>query len=944
MKCKWIKYILLLFILASITGSSITCYWVVQAKDYETATFRILATGDLHGQTTSYDYETDLSAPNNGLSKIATLVDQSRRALGEDNVLLVDSGDFLYDYTTNYFYNQYNSEVQPIMKAMHLMKYDSITLGNHEFDYPWAYLKRQLTESGLFDKVVVSNTFWHDSGEAVFAPSKIIIKKVMASQGNQVSVRIGVIGSTTNSISTRRGDYVNFIDAGNNYKSIVAEANRLKSSQAADLIIVLLHGGIGSPTNTKSDNIGYALTQTGIIDALVTGHTHEIFPDATNSRLVGNGINQQTGCINGVPVVAAKSHGALLGSIDLSLSISPNGQIAISGGGSKVSYITATIKENPDILSMWKPYQLQLKSGADHTTYPIAKGITYHNYDSVVQDSNLFQLYNNAKIAYGLAYIGEYLPQYKTLPVIACTRNLLDSNESSLWMEYTLSSSKISRFLSESSSVRPSGYTQLYLLSGRQLREWLEYSARIYAVSGTTFLNTVKSYVKANPGVSTLLAEDFTYRWNSQYIFDGISYQIDLTKKSRYTPEGSLTSSFNSRIRNLTYNSSAITDTQQFVLVSDSGLPALSLLPKEGTDSIKPIADNATGKSITLSYIRSLSAFGPIAIRADHNWCLSADQNYSFLLAFYKKSTDTISNFPWSKGVAASTASYSFFKGALPSSAQSLNIIAAQGRTEANNEPVPIRVSATSKNKLQTIKYLSGKVPSSSPLWSTATLVNSSSFTVKKNGFYTIMVTDSKMNLSTATIFVDRYNENQLPSPKPDKLTNRNISFTGTATPEAILQVTIGNKNYTGVTASNGRFNISITPPAAFDRIQCFAALDGKKSLVVSASVRKTGPNAVQLNPVKSGAASVTGIADINTQIYALIWSTIYVGKRQTQSYKDSEFYNANYKIVETDITYDSSTGAFELKVPGMKPQMKVYVFSYDRFGITSKSTMQTAN
>lgn len=944
LKSTWINYILLLFLLTAIAGSSMTGYSIVQAQASETATFRILATGDLHGQTTSYDYETDLPAPNNGLGKIATLVDQNRRALGEDNVLLVDSGDFLYDYTTNYFYNQYNSEVQPILKAMNLMRYDSITLGNHEFDYPWEYLKRQLTESGLFDKVVVSNTFWHDSGEPVFAPSKIITKNVITTQGNQVPVRIGVIGSTTNSISTRRGDYVNLIDAANNYKSIVAEATRLKSSQAADIVIVLLHGGIGSPTNTQGDNIGYALTQTGTIDAIVTGHTHEIFPDATNSRLADKGINQQTGCINGVPVVATKSHAALLGSIDLSLSISPNGQISISGGGSKVSYITSSIKENTDILSMWKPYQLQLRSGADRTTYPVKKGVAYHNYDTVVQDSNLFQLYNNAKIAYGLAYIEEYLPQYKTLPVIACTRNLLDSNEPSLWMEDTLSSSKISRLLSESSSVRPSGYTQLYLLSGRQLREWLEYSARIYAVSGTTFLNTIKTYVKANPAVSTLLAEDFTYRWNSQYIFDGISYQIDLTKKSRYTPEGSLTSSLNRRIRNLTYNGAAITDTQQFVLVSDSGLPALSLLPKEGTDSIKPVVDNATGKSITLSYIRNLSAFGPVAIRADHNWCLSADQNYSYLLAVSKKSADTVSNFSWSKGVAASTASYSFLKGTLPSSVQSLNIVAAQGRTEVNNEPVPIKVSATSKNKLQTIKYLSGKVPIASSLWSTATIVNGSGFTVKKNGFYTIMVTDSKKNRSTATLFVDRYNENQLPSPKLDKLTNRNTNFTGTAIPGATLQVTIGNKNYTGVTAPNGKFNVTITPPTAFDRIQCSVELDGKKSLVVSAAVRKTGPNAVQLNPVKSGAASVTGLADINTQIYALIWSTIYVGKGQTQSYKNSEFYNTNYKIVETDITYDSLTGAFELKIPGIKPQMKVYVFSYDRFGITSKSTLRTAN
>jgi 2',3'-cyclic-nucleotide 2'-phosphodiesterase / 3'-nucleotidase / 5'-nucleotidase len=940
LKNKRIFPILLLFI--SILGISIFSYSFAQAESYETATFRILATSDLHGQTTSYDYETNLSTPNNGLSKIATLVEQNRKALGEDNTLLVDAGDFLYDYTTNYFYDHYNSELQPIMKAMSLMNYDIITLGNHEFDYPWEYLKLQLTESGLYGKVVVANTRWHDSGESVFVPSAIITKDVITSKGNKVPVRIGVVGSTTNSISTRRGDYVNLIDAQNNYNSIVAEANRLKSENAVDVVVVLLHGGIGSTTaSAKSDNIGYALTKISSIDAIVTGHTHEIFPNSSNTKLVGNGINQQTGCINGVPVVATKSHAAILGTIDLSLSISSNGQISISKGSSKTTNVTAAVKENDVITSMFKPYQLKLKSGADNSAYPIANGILYHNYDSVVQDSNLFQLYNNAKIAYGLAYVAEYLPQYKALPVIAATRNLLDSNEPSLLMKDTLSSSKVSRLLSESSPTRPSGYTQLYLLTGKQLREWLEYSARIYATSGTVFKDTIKTYVKSNPELSILLNEDLTYRWNPQYVFDGISYQIDLTKKPRYTSEGTLINSSNKRITNLTYNGVTITESQQFVLVSDSGLPTLSSLPKEGLDSIKPVIDNATGKSITMAYIQSLSAFGPISLKADHNWSLSARKNYSFLLGIPKKTTGVVSGFSWNKGTVAETTSYSFLKGTLPTSSQTLNIVAVQGRKEISNEPVPIIISATSKNSITGMKFLPGKVSTSSSLWNTAGVIKGSSFTVTKNGIYTILVTDSKNTSSVAYTSVDRYQANRLPSPKPDKLTNRTTNYTGTAVPGSTIHVTIGAKSYTSTTTANGKFNIVITPPTAFDRISCYTEQSEKKSLTVTATVRKTGPNAVSLNTLKSGDTSVTGTTDVNTNVYALIWSTIYVGKGQTQAYRNSEFFNSGYKIEETNITYDIKTGTFQIQVPALKRDMKVFVFSYDRFGITSKSTMQ---
>lgn len=943
MKNKRIIHILLLFIL--VLGTSMTIYSFARAESRETATFRILATSDLHGQTTSYDYETNLSTPNNGLSKIATLVAQNRKALGENNTLLVDAGDFLYDYTTNYFYDNYTSEVQPIMKAMSLMKYDFITLGNHEFDYPWPYLKLQLTKAGLYDKVVVANTIWHDSGESVFAPSAIITKYVTTSKGNQVPVKIGVVGSTTNSISTRRGDYVNLIDAKNNYERIVAEANQLKAKQAVDIVIVLLHGGIGSSTGgTTGDNIGYALTKVGSIDAIVTGHTHEVFPSTTNAKLIGNDVNQRTGLINGIPVVATKSHAAILGSIDLSLSISSSGQISVLGGSSKAISVSSAVKENTAITTMFQPYQLKLKSGADTTSYPIASGITYHNYDSVVQDSNLFQLYNNAKIAYGLAYVAEYLPQYKALPIIAATRNLLDSNEPSILMKDTLSSSKISRLLSESSPSRPSGYTQLYLLTGRQLREWLEYNARIYATSGTTFQNTIKTYVKANPNVSTLLNEDFTYRWNSQYVFDGISYEIDLTKKSRYSPEGNLINSANKRITKLTYNGVAITDSLRFILVSDSGLPTLSSLPKEGIDSIKPIVDNATSKSITMEYIKALSSFGSISLKADHNWFLSGGRNYSFLLGISKKTVGTVSSFSWRKGTAAETTSYAFLKGTLPTSMQTINIVAVQGRKEVSNEPVPIIISATSKNRIKDMKYLPGKVSKTSSLWKAAEIIQGSSFLVKKNGIYSILVTDDKNSSSIAYITVDRYNANRLPSPILDKLTNRNTNFTGTAVPGSTIHVTIGDKSYINTVSSNGKFNITVSPPTAFDRISSYIEQAGKQSLVVSAAVRKTGPNSVLLNPIKIGDTSVTGAADANTKVYALIWSTIYVGRGETQSYKTSEFYNAKYKIEETDITYNFTTGAFQIKVPAMKRNMKVFVFSYDRFGTTSKSTLQLSN
>lgn len=941
---KRLKYLVLAALL--LVGLKTMNHIQAKADSLDTATLRILATSDLHGQVTAYDYETNLPLSSNGLSKLATVIDKKRTEVGKANTLLLDNGDFLYDYSTNYFYDNYKNYVQPILKAMKIMEYDYITLGNHEFDYPWDYLRSQLADSKLADKVVVSNTVWHDNGELVFAPSAVVTRNLNTTGGATVPVRIGIVGSTTNSISTRRGDYVNEIDAQNNYESIVTEARRLKEVEKVDVVIVLIHGGIGSDKSKgPSDNIGYALTKVEDIDAVVTGHTHEVFPSVNNPDIKLANADNTTGLINGKPVVATLSHAKALGTIDLTFSIAPDNTVDIISGGSSIDYVSSTTPENSRITTMFRSYQELLHKGADKSSYPIATGVTYHNYDTVVRDSNLYQLFNNAKIAYGLTYISEYLPSYQGLPVIACTRNLLDSNTPSILIKGSFTASKVSQVLSEASSSRPSGYTQLYEISGKDLREWLEYNASIYATEGTNLKNMIQNYVSKNKSVSTLLDEKYIYNWNNQYVFDGISYQIDLTKKARYSSNGTIASSSNRRIINLTYNGVAVTDTQRFVLVSDSGLPSLSFLPTEMEDSIKTVKDNATSKQITLDYIKRLSTFGSIKVEADNNWSLKAGSGYTFLLGISKKIVGTVSTYPWNTGLAAETTSYSFLKGVLPKASPGINVIVSQGRTEVNNEPVPILISTTSKYSVKNIKYLPGKITSTTnSKWASASSAYSQRFTAAGNGTYTLLVTDTKGNKTLAYIKVDRYNANTLTSPRLDRLTNRNNVFTGKSVPNATIYATIGNNKYTCKASTNGTFKIEVIPPKAFTLITVYAESDGMKSAVVKAAIRKTGPDAVSINPVKAGDEHITGTTGPNTFVYALIWTTVYVGEGQTQVYKNSDFYNSKYKIVETTITVDKTTGTYDIKVPFTKLNMKVFVFAYDRFGVTSKSTMAMAS
>jgi hypothetical protein len=303
---------------------------------------------------------------------------------------------------------------------------------------------------------------------------------------------------------------------------------------------------------------------------------------------------------------------------------------------------------------------------------------------------------------------------------------------------------------------------------------------------------------------------------------------------------------------------------------------------------------------------------------------------------------EAVANSPWNMGKATETTSYVFLKGKLPAADQRMNIIASQARNEANNTPVPVKISVTSKYAVKDIRYLKGKIiKADDKRWNDAKNVVNSSFSVTGNGTYTILARDSKSNYALAYVNIDLYNPDILPSPKLNTVTNRYDSFTGTAVPGSTIHLTIGEDKYSAIVNNDGSFKIAITPPEAFAQVQAYAEAGGKKSAVVCSSVRKTGPNAVHINPVKVGDTSVTGKADPYTSVYALIWKTVYVGKGQTGIYKNSDFYNSVYNIVETDITINPATGEYTIALPQIKHNMNVFVYSIDRFGATSKSTKQ---
>src|SRR5262245_8779705 len=106
----------------------------------ETVRIRVLATTDLHGNIYPYDYYTGKPAAR-GLAAIAPIIARERAA--SPNTLLIDCGDTIQGAPIEaVFQARVRTSApgaqlpeDPMMLAMNALRYDAMTVGNHEFNF-----------------------------------------------------------------------------------------------------------------------------------------------------------------------------------------------------------------------------------------------------------------------------------------------------------------------------------------------------------------------------------------------------------------------------------------------------------------------------------------------------------------------------------------------------------------------------------------------------------------------------------------------------------------------------------------------------------------------------------------------------------------------------------------------------------------------------------------
>ena len=158
----------------------------------------------------------------------ANYIDEVRRE--NRQVLLLDAGDFLQG--TPYF-NLFKGEVE--VKTMNLMKYDAVTLGNHEFDYGLEVLEKVVRMAHF--PIVSTNYDFSETALAGLIRPYLILKKG--------GVRIGVMGINIQPQGLITANHYKGMKYLDPVTSANAMAKRLREEHRCDLVVCLSHLGYG---------------------------------------------------------------------------------------------------------------------------------------------------------------------------------------------------------------------------------------------------------------------------------------------------------------------------------------------------------------------------------------------------------------------------------------------------------------------------------------------------------------------------------------------------------------------------------------------------------------------------------------------------------------------------------------------------------------------------